>query len=71
MLKFDDTGFTIRIETGGNPIEEWLELHQELLNVLSLLDMEQNLMATPYRTLDLIAEMMPDWETAKRMTDKK
>ncbi len=70
MLNFDATGFTIRIETGMNPIEDWLELHQELLTILRMLDTEKNAIPTPFRTLDLLAEMMPDWETAKRMISK-
>lgn len=67
MLTFDNSGFTIRIDTVGNPVEDWLDLQQELLSVLSLLDIEDNIMPTPVNTLTLLSAMLPDWQAAKRM----
>lgn len=67
MLTFDNSGFTIRIDTVGNPVEDWLDLQQELLSVLSLLDIEDNIMPTPINTLNLLIAMLPDWRTACRM----
>lgn len=70
-VEFNDKSFSITIYTGMNPIEEWLELHNELTDVLSMLDMVSISMPTPYRVLELIKEMMPDVDTAKKMVSNE
>ncbi len=63
-VEFRDTCYVITVQTGTNPIEDWLALIDELLYVLGLLDVQQNGSEMPWRTLGLISSMMPDWETA-------
>ena len=66
-VEFNDNSFVITVPTGGNPMEDWLGLHEELLEVLSVWDSQSNIMENPCRMLWLIQNMMPDWETAKKM----
>lgn len=71
MVRFDKTGFTVRIHTGGNPAEDWLELQKELLDILSVLDTEQNVMPAPYQTLHLLASLMLDYKQGRSLIDKE
>lgn len=71
MVRFDKTGFTVRIHTAGNPTEDWLELQKELLNILSILDMEQHVMPAPHQTLNLLASLMLDYKQVKFLIDKE
>ena len=66
-VTFQKDGFTIEVKTGTNPIEEWLETHNELIDVLQCQDSE--MLAKNFHVLELIREMMPDWQTAKRMCE--
>ncbi|MDO5665694.1 MAG: hypothetical protein Q4G63_10620 [Bacteroidia bacterium] len=70
-VEFFDDKYVITIRTGGNPIEDWLDLHSELLTVLSMWDPEENIMSNPWRMLNLIENMMPQWETALKMHPRK
>ncbi len=70
-VEFRDTCYVITVQTGTNPIEDWLALIDELLYVLGLLDVQQNGSEMPWRTLGLISSMMPDWETALKMHPRK
>ena len=67
MVQFEQTGYTISVHTGMNPVEEWQELQAEILSVLAALDTEANCMPMPYRLLNLMREMQPDLQVAKRM----
>ncbi len=69
MVKFTKNSFIIEITTHTNPTEEWLNLHNEITTVLSLID-EQSNNPPPSSILYLLESMMPDWETAKKMTNK-
>lgn len=70
-VEFRDACFVITVPTGSNPIEGWLGLHEELLYILEVLDVQQNGGEMPWRTLNLISSMMPDWETAIKMHPMK
>ena len=65
MVTFSSTGFTIEIETKGDPIENWLATHQELVDALQCED--ELMMAKRFHYLELLSQLVPDWETAKRM----
>ena len=67
MVAFDKTGYTITINTGINPIEEWQELQSEILSVLAALDVASNGMTMPFRLLNLMQEMQPDLHMAMKM----
>ncbi len=70
MVTFNKDSFTITIQTGGNPIENWLDLNGQLTQLLSAIDNEEAVRPTPWMVINLLSDMMPDWETAKKMTDK-
>ncbi|OFX62687.1 MAG: hypothetical protein A2066_18815 [Bacteroidetes bacterium GWB2_41_8] len=65
MVTFQNDSFTIEVKTVTNPIETWLETHNQLIDVLQLQDSEQ--LTNNFHVLELIREMMPDRQTAKRM----
>lgn len=66
-VEFFDDRFVITLKTGTNPIEDWLDLHNELLTVLGTWDSQLNVMENPWRMLWLLESMMPEWETALKM----
>jgi len=65
MVEFRKDGYSIHISVGYNPVEEWMELIDELLGIMALVD-EQSLIK-PWRTLNFLRDCLPDWEVAKRM----
>lgn len=69
MVTFKDTSFTIEVHTGVNPIEEWLETHDQLIDLLQCIDPDTPLDNPYYRVLELLRQMMPDYKTAKKMTE--
>ena len=68
MVKFADDGFTIEVKTGFCPVDSWLEMQHELLDLLQ--SQHPDMLATRRLTIDLIRDMMPDYATAKKMIDK-
>lgn len=66
-VEFKDDRFVITIHTGCNPIEEWLELHAELLRVLTAWGAESHIMETPWRMFGLLEDMMPEHADALKM----
>jgi hypothetical protein len=64
MVTFKDDSFIIEVRTAGNPIEEWLNLHQQLTFILS--QCEEPASSAHY-LISLLDDMMPDWETALKM----
>lgn len=66
MVRFTEKSFTIEVEAAGNPVSEWLETHDGLINLLQCQDSEQ--LSNNFHVLELIREMMPDYETARKMT---
>lgn len=67
MVTFKENSFTIEISIGTDPIETWLETHDQLLALLGNVDndlREDNY----YYVVELLRQIMPDWETAKKMT---
>lgn len=67
MVTFKKDSFTIEVHTGTNPIEDWLELQKELIELMSY--MNDDMLIKPWRTLNLLSETLPDWKTALKMTE--
>lgn len=67
MVTFNDKSFTIEVETGCNPIEDWLATHDELCDLLTCIDTGMTVDKNFIAILELLRQMMPDYDTAKRM----
>jgi hypothetical protein len=67
MVEFRKDGYSIHVHVGYNPIEDWIGLHEELLNILAFMD-EQS-MIKHWRTLSFINEMLPELDVAKKMVE--
>lgn len=67
MVTFKDGSFSITVKVPSNPIEGWLRLHEELTFLLSTCMDPESCEYNPYMTLELITEMMPDMDLAKKM----
>jgi hypothetical protein len=68
MVTFKDKSFVIEVTTGCNPVSDWLQLCEELLDVLSCTDTEIATGTNFAKILFLLREMQPDHEIAKKMT---
>ena len=66
MVRFNETSFTITIDTGGEPVEEWLCLHDELCRLIR--DQHSDLAEAPWTVLCLLAALTPDLSVAQKMT---
>ena len=69
MLTFTETSFIIEIECGSNPIENWQSTYEELIDAMQCEDSKMHT-KNRYYYLDLLRQMMPDYELAKRMVAK-
>ena len=65
-VKFNPKSYTIEVLTETNPIENWLETQSELIDALQSEAEEMHTNRIYY--LGLLRDMMPDLETAKKMT---
>jgi len=65
MVHFRDNGYTIDINTGANPVEDWIELQKEILTLICVMD--NGSYHLPWRATQFLIELLPDWEDAKRM----
>jgi hypothetical protein len=69
MVRFEKDGFTIHVHTGTNPVEEWMNLHDQLLDMIGTVDESSGTAPNDfYRVFMLLQDMMPDYLTAKKMT---
>jgi len=66
MVTFKEDRFIIEVETVTNPIEDWLSLHDEILNVL--MSEDEAMKENRPKCLSLLRDLMPDYETAIKMT---
>jgi hypothetical protein len=64
-VKFTETSFIIEVQTGTNPMEAWLDTHDQLVDCLQ--SENEDMHGYRYHYLELLRSMMPDWETAKKM----
>ena len=66
-VKFNADGFTVEVKTHESPIESWLETQDELVELLQ--SENDEVRANHFRYLQLLRNMMPDLETAKKMME--
>lgn len=70
MIRFEKDRFIIDVYTGINPIEQYLDLQKEILNVFCRID-EENIPADGlYGLANLLLAMQPEYDIAKKMADK-
>lgn len=69
MVTFKKDGYVIEVFTRCNPVEDWLELHKSLTDIIRYVDSERIADDTFYAAVDFIQHLMPDIETAKKMTE--
>jgi len=66
-VKFNTDGFTVEVKTNASPIESWLETQDELVELLQ--SESDEMRANHFHYLQLLRNMMPDLETAKKMME--
>ena len=70
-IKFNEQGYSIEVKTGTNPVEDWMETHDDLLDLLASADRELAGTNNYYHVIDLLRNMMPDYDTALKMISKQ
>ena len=69
MTTFQKDSFTITIPTGGDPVENWMDLISEIGSIFSMLTPEtMNRCDGLYNLAVLLQALVPDYDTAQRMT---
>lgn len=67
MVRFEKDRYIIEVYTGCDPVESWLNLHEEIAYLLGLVNQgncpESGFLCLP----QLLGDMMPQWETAHKM----
>jgi len=68
-VEFTPTGFSIHIETNSpNPTEDWLLLHQQLIELMRSIDPNNAITNSDYYVvLVLLQALMPDWDQAQKL----
>jgi hypothetical protein len=66
MVRFEERKLIIEVET-ITPVETWLDMHQSLCDVVRFVKQDTIVDDTFFAAVDLLAEMMPDWKTGKKM----
>ena len=64
-VTFAKGSFTIEVKECHNPVESWLETQTELIDMLQSENIEMH--SNRYAYLELLRNMLPDEETAKKM----
>lgn len=67
-VTFNETDFTITVPTGINPAEQWLETTDDIIDVLQCTDPDLSGGRKHSKVLEVLRHMMPDLDTAKKMT---
>ena len=69
MTTFQKDSFTITIPTGGDPVEDWMDLISEIGSIFSMLTPEtMNRCDGLCNLAVLLQALVPDYDTAQRMT---
>lgn len=66
-IQFNKTAFVVTVECNTNPIEDWTDTRDELIDVLQCLDADLTAGRKYSKVLELLRCMMPDMEMAKKM----
>ncbi len=61
---FHPEKYIIEVRTGSSPVENWLETQNEIIDLLQSEDAQQ---INKGCCLELLRNMLPDLETAKKM----
>ena len=69
MVEFKKDRFVITVVTPGKPTEDWLELHKSLCDLIRYVTAERIVDETFYAAVDFLQELMPDYDTAKKMVE--
>lgn len=67
MVIFKDKSFTIQVKTASNPIEDWIEMHNELCDLLQNTNPDMMVGRNYFWVYQLLREMMPDITTVRKM----
>jgi hypothetical protein len=71
MVQFEKNSFTIKIETGVDAIEAWIDTQKGLISYLQSEDKDFVTEDSRYHVLELLKEMLPEVELAKKMHNSK
>jgi len=69
MVLFKKDSFTIELNTGSNPVENWMNTRNELIELLQVANPEMIVGRSFFHVLELIRELDPDYHIARRMTE--
>jgi hypothetical protein len=69
MVSFKKESFVIEVYAGTCPIEDWLGAYRGIISLLTAADPELRPNDNYYMVWSLLYAMMPDLETAKKMTE--
>lgn len=68
MVTKTEKGFSIHVNTGSHPANDYVETMNGLINVLQSQD--EDMLQKNYHLLELLREMLPDYDQAKAMFDE-
>lgn len=68
MVTFKESSFVVEVPTFGNPTEDWLRTINDMIEIMQC--EEEQMKQRRHNYLELIKHLMPDWETAQKMTVK-
>lgn len=70
MVRFEKDRYIIEVYTGGLPVEDYLDLQNEIIYMFSIINQE-NIRSDGFLQLaNLLSAMLPDFEMAKKMAEK-
>ena len=67
MIKFTETAYTVEVETGINPQDNYRQTIDELISLLQSVDHDMRGEDNYYYLLELLRAMMPSEEQIKKM----
>lgn len=68
MVRFEKDRYVIEADA-SSPVEDWMGLHEELVFLISLVDSNNSPAEGLQYVPQLLGDMMPSWETARKMVD--
>ena len=69
MVQFNEKGYTITITTNINPIEDWLLLKKQLLNVISMIPEDEDV--ETFELFNLLKDLEINLEQAQKVLPYK
>jgi len=68
MIRFEKDRYVIEIETGCDPVWNYLELVRGLYWLIQSMPQDEVVPPKFYAVINFLLDILPDWEDAKRMT---